>query len=55
MRLINASISHLGISMRSLFAKSIYVAGQIVKSVLLAFVIFGALSILGIFEVRSAY
>ena len=41
--------------MAVMLAKSVYVAGQIVKSVLFAFVLFGALSILGIFEVRPAY
>jgi hypothetical protein len=41
--------------MTGMLAKSLHVAGQIVKSVVLAFVLFGALSILGIFEVRLAY
>jgi hypothetical protein len=41
--------------MKGMLAKSVRVAGQILTSILLAFVLFGALSILGIFEVRPAF
>lgn len=39
----------------TILARALRVVGQIFTSILLAFVIFGALSILGIFEVRPAY
>jgi hypothetical protein len=41
--------------MSVMLATSLRVAGQAVMTVLLAFVLFGALSILGVFEVRPAY
>lgn len=41
--------------MSAMLRKTLHVAGRIVMSILLAFVLFGALSILGIFEVRLAY
>ncbi|MGH9203071.1 MAG: hypothetical protein ACRD2A_17740 [Vicinamibacterales bacterium] len=37
------------------FGTLLHIAGQIVKTLVIAFLLFGALSILGVFEVRPAY